>query len=139
MALKRLRSRLLRPVTGANKMQRPEQELQRAMLTKLFREYPDSFVFHVPNGEKRTARDGYNLKLNGVKAGVPDLVVVRPHGQIGWIEVKAGSAISLAQKRVHHLWKKLRHDVYVISDINDLTLIIENWKKQDVGRILPTA
>lgn len=37
---------------------------------------PDMYWFHVPNGEHRHAATGAKLKKMGVKAGVPDLVLV---------------------------------------------------------------
>ena len=49
-------------------------------------------IFAVPNGGKRNAREAHNLKLQGVKAGVPDIAVMVPrdnyHGM--FIEMKVG-------------------------------------------------
>lgn len=53
------------------------------------RNYP---VFHIPNGGKRNRKEAANLKLQGVKAGVPDLCFpAAHHGYHGlFIEMKAG-------------------------------------------------
>jgi hypothetical protein len=37
-------------------------------------------LYHVPNGGKRDKRTAINLKRQGVKAGVPDLVLPVPRG-----------------------------------------------------------
>lgn len=57
-------------------------------------------LFHVPNGGARGKSTGARLKLEGVKAGVPDLCLPVPsrgyHGL--WIELKAeGGRTSPAQ------------------------------------------
>ena len=53
------------------------------------RSYP---VFHIPNGGSRNKMEAANLKRQGVKAGVPDLMFPVPlrgfHGL--FIEMKAG-------------------------------------------------
>ena len=49
-------------------------------------------MFHIPNGGKRNAREAARFKLEGVKAGVPDIFLPVPkkkyHGL--FIELKAG-------------------------------------------------
>ena len=112
-------------------MNKPEQALQRAILTLLWRQYPAGFVFHVPNGGKRGRIEAYNLKLNGVKAGVPDLCVIRPGGRVGWIEVKAGTGVSEAQEKLHAEWRLKGHEVHVVESLDALGVIIEQWKKED--------
>ena len=49
-------------------------------------------VFHIPNGGSRNKMEAANLKRQGVKAGVPDLMFpVALHGYHGlFIEMKAG-------------------------------------------------
>lgn len=49
-------------------------------------------VFHIPNGGSRNEREAHNLKLQGVKAGVPDLCFPVPMGKYHgmYIEMKAG-------------------------------------------------
>lgn len=55
--------------------------------------YPEiKLLFHVPNGGKRDAREAVSLKKQGVKAGVPDLVLpVARGGHFGlYVELKVG-------------------------------------------------
>ena len=46
------------------------------------------FVFAVPNGGSRNAREAHNLRLQGVMPGVSDLVVLLPEGRAVFIELK---------------------------------------------------
>ena len=50
-------------------------------------------VFHIPNGGYRNPREAARLKAQGVKAGVPDLMVPVPNGECHglFIEMKAGN------------------------------------------------
>jgi len=55
--------------------------------------YPElDLLFHIPNGGSRNKLEAYNLKKQGVKAGVPDLCLpVARGGYHGlFIEMKAG-------------------------------------------------
>ena len=55
--------------------------------------YPElELLFHVPNGGKREKREAASLKKEGVKAGVPDLILpVARGGHFGlYIELKVG-------------------------------------------------
>ncbi|WP_459482080.1 VRR-NUC domain-containing protein [Clostridium saccharoperbutylacetonicum] len=51
-----------------------------------------NLLFHVPNGGKRDKREAVSLKRQGVKAGVPDLVLPVPRGGYhgAYIEMKVG-------------------------------------------------
>ena len=57
------------------------------------KKYPElELLFHVPNGGKREKREAASLKKEGVKAGVPDLILpVARGGHFGlYIELKVG-------------------------------------------------
>ena len=47
------------------------------------------YVFAVPNGGSRHVREAHNLKLQGVTAGVSDLVVLLPKGRAVFVELKS--------------------------------------------------
>ena len=49
------------------------------------------YLFHIPNGGSRNIIEATKLKKMGVKAGVPDLQLIIPNGQVHglWIELKA--------------------------------------------------
>ena len=64
-------------------------------------------LFAVPNGGKRHIRTAINLKREGVKAGVPDIIFAYPSGQFHglFIELKRrkGGVVSEEQKEMIHL------------------------------------
>lgn len=69
-------------------------------------------IFAVPNGGSRDAREAANLKTQGVLAGVPDLGIILPCGEICWIEMKASDGrVSGSQTLLHAHFDKLGHEV----------------------------
>jgi hypothetical protein len=67
--------------TRAKAVDRECQE-QAALLTEIELRYPEVFalIFHVPNGGHRHKLVAIKLKQQGVKAGVPDLVLPMARG-----------------------------------------------------------
>lgn len=120
-------------------MNRPERQIQRAILTLLWRSYPQAFAMHIPLGGYRNKIEAYNLKLDGALAGSPDLLVVRPNGRVSWIEVKADTKVSKVQAELHAKMLPMGHMVHVIDDVMALLPIIEGWKREDATPPLPTA
>ena len=56
--------------------------------------YPElDLLYHVPNGGSRNKIEAHNLKLQGVKAGVPDLCLPVARGKYHglYIEMKVGN------------------------------------------------
>ncbi len=49
------------------------------------------YLFHIPNGGSRNIIEAAKFKKLGVKAGVPDLQLIVPNGEIHglWIELKS--------------------------------------------------
>ena len=60
------------------------------------------YCYHIPNGGSRNRIEAHNLKLQGVKAGVPDICLPVPCGDYHglYIELKRtkGGIVSDAQK-----------------------------------------
>lgn len=89
---------------------RNRSPLESAEQTALFRwaslaagMYPElRLMFHVPNGGSRDPREAHNLRIQGVKPGVPDICLPVPHGQWAalYIELKRakGGRISEEQR-----------------------------------------
>jgi hypothetical protein len=75
----------------------PEAALQRALIDHLRWRAPSEFAFHVPNGGWRSPVEAAILKGQGVRPGVPDLVVIKD-GLPFALELKAeGGRLSAAQ------------------------------------------
>lgn len=59
------------------------------------------YMHHVPNGGKRDAATAVALKRQGVKAGVPDIVLPAPRAEYHglYIELKAGENTTTAKQK----------------------------------------
>ena len=79
-----------------------EEQIQTAVASFLDRALPDDALwFHCPNGGARNKVVAAKLKWAGVKAGVPDILIVWRQRLIG-IELKAKTGtLSEAQKAMH--------------------------------------
>lgn len=78
----------------------PEHGLQRSLVAwwkACVKDGEDAFLFSVPNGAKRSAKQGsvngdappaYWLLHEGLRAGVSDLVIMLPQGRTLYVEVK---------------------------------------------------
>ena len=66
-----------------------ESSIQTAIMRYLDHALPASYrAFAIPNGGKRDRITGAIMKREGVKAGVPDIAIVRGGGHIAFLEVK---------------------------------------------------
>jgi hypothetical protein len=92
-----------------------EQARLVAALRRCWHLLPDEMrpvVAHIPNGGSRDAREAGNLKIQGVLAGIPDLIIILPCGESAWIEMKARDGrVSLSQTDLHSHFNKLGHEV----------------------------
>ena len=75
--------------------------------------YPDLLVMAIPNGAKRSKRDGYIHKRMGTVAGACDIFIP----ELGlWIEFKApGENLSPAQKEFIPRIKKIKTFAYQVE------------------------
>lgn len=96
--------------------------------------YPElELLYHVPNGGKRDRITATKLKAEGVKAGVPDLVLpVRRGGYLGlYIEMKVGRNTPSANQE--YWLKKLAEQGYktaVCYGWEEASAVLENYLKQ---------
>lgn len=58
----------------------------------------------MPNGGKRSKREAAKFVAMGVRAGIPDLVIILPGGDHVYVEIKIDSGtVSPAQKNIHNI------------------------------------
>lgn len=92
-----------------------EKTLQKLCLGWMALQWPRTLIYHVPNGGKRNLLEALDLKRQGVKSGVPDLVVPAMRGGYGglYIELKVGkNTLSETQKQ----WiEALRDEGYYVA------------------------
>ena len=88
--------------------------------SKIFDDSERPIVYHIPNGGQRDAREGSNLKTQGVLAGVPDLEIVCPRGRTIRIEMKAKDGkVSVAQVLIVDHMTQLGHEVLIAYSAED--------------------
>ena len=65
------------------------EHIEQVRLVNWFRDnFPDCFIFAVPNGGKRGKLEAIRLKKEGVTRGVSDLIILRPNGKVLFLEMK---------------------------------------------------
>jgi len=117
----------------------PEQSLQRAVATYLARVLAAPTFFtaigHGGGGKLR----GAILKGMGMRAGVPDLLII-DRGKCLWIELKAGKgALSPEQVAVHQWLVAAGASVVVCRSIDDVRDRLEVWGVPTIESRLPPA
>jgi hypothetical protein len=107
----------------------PEQNLQRALVDHLrSRAVPGLYWFHPANGGARAAIEGAILKACGVRAGTPDLILVRD-GKTFALELKAtGGGLSPAQREAHDELRRAGAEVATAVGIDDAIGQLERWQ-----------
>lgn len=110
-------------------MKRPESGIQAAIMGFLDRALPASYrAFAVPNGGKRNAITGAILKREGVKAGVPDICIVRAGGSIAFLEVKAPQgSLSNSQREFRDWCGENGVPFAVVRGIGDVEAALLDW------------
>jgi hypothetical protein len=109
-------------------MNRPEQQIQRAIVQYLRAAHRDLLVWHTPNGGGRSHVEAAILKGLGTLAGVPDIAVLMPAGTIGFFEVKAPKGrLSPAQKDFIERASKLGAPCRIVSSVEDVQDAMSCW------------
>lgn len=107
---------------------RPEQHFQASLVKTLETILtPETAFFAVPNGGARSRIEAAILKGQGVKAGVPDLVLVHGRQSFG-LELKAcGGRLSGAQVGRHEELTRAGMRIAVVKTIDDALRWLKVW------------
>jgi len=91
-------------------------------------DFMNILYFAVPNGGSRNEREAKNLKKEGVKAGVPDMVVIL-EGQCLFVEMKRvkGSTTSKEQKVWIETLTALGHHAKVCKGAKEAIEFVEAY------------
>ena len=112
-------------------MKHPESQIQRAIVQYLsiLEGQGKLFFFAVPNqGGKGLAKRGAMLKGLGLRAGVPDLCVCLPHGQIQFVEVKTDSGhVSVDQAKTFAALTLLGFRPDIVRSLDDMIALCREW------------
>lgn len=95
------------------------------------KKYPElKALYAVPNAAKRTARQGAWMKAEGLRAGVPDIVLPVPRGTYAglFIEMKAGkNKPTPIQMEWHRVLREVGHRVEVCYSWLAAANVIEKY------------
>lgn len=107
-------------------MRTEEHNLQKACVTWFRLQYPNYIIFAIPNGAKRTARQGHYYKEEGLTAGVPDLMIAEPVGYFSgfFIEMKTENKNSKPSPAQVEMIKKLQARGYKVAICRNLDSFI---------------
>lgn len=93
-------------VVASEPLEAEEQKMLFKWAEIMEMQYPElRFMYHVPNGGRRRTKEAANLKAEGVKAGVPDVVIPAARGCFHglYIEMKRQKSGSLSQDQKDYL------------------------------------
>jgi hypothetical protein len=95
---------------------------QRAYAVFLSKALPiDAYWTGLDMGRSRSSHEGQLRKLRGCKAGVPDFLIIW-QGIALWLECKAGSALSPAQKITREALLANGHQWALVRSMDDIEL-----------------
>lgn len=106
-----------------------EHSIQISIMSFLDRALPATYrAFAVPNGGKRDRVTGAILKREGVKAGVPDIVIVRQGGSVGFLEVKTATGSLSNSQRDWRDWCGANSIPFaVVRGVGDVQATLMDW------------
>ena len=106
-----------------------EQTLQKALADHLrARAVAGTYWFHPANGGARTAIEGAILKACGVRAGTPDMILIKDGKTFG-LELKADNGrVSPAQAQAHQEMRAAGAEVAVATGIDETIKQLEVWQ-----------
>ena len=102
----------------------------------MVRRWPElRLLHHIPNGGSRNAREAHNLRMQGVKAGIPDIFL--PVARGGWhglyIEMKRrkGGRLSDEQAAMLEALREQGYCAWVCKGANDAIELITEYLNND--------
>lgn len=96
----------------------------------------DSFWFHCPSGGKRTRTEAGIFKAMGVKAGVPDIMIIY-NSRVFAIELKApGGRLGPSQKETIPLLELAGCSCAVCFDLPGVVNALNYWRIPLRGKLM---
>jgi hypothetical protein len=108
---------------------RPEDASQRCILQHLKLRAPrDAFYFHPANGGQRSPVEAAILNGLGVRAGVPDLIIIYS-GEVFGLELKAeGGKLTKLQEEAQEAMRRAGAKVATAIGLDAALKQLESWK-----------
>lgn len=132
--MNRRRGRLSKPKKNTSPLEYVEQELLFEWAEYAVTTHPElALLYAIPNGGKRNLREAHNLRLQGVKAGVPDICLPIPRGAYGalYIEMKRrdGGRLSENQRVWRDALNRAGNRALVCKGFDEARKAIEEYLK----------
>lgn len=111
-----------------------ESDIQKACVVWFTLKYQNrglGLIVSIPNEGRRNAKTGGRLKKMGLKAGFPDLQVIKSK-DILFVEMKTEnikSETSDKQDAVHVILRELKHKVVICRSLDKFILIVDKFMK----------
>jgi hypothetical protein len=84
--------------------------------------------YHPPNGGWRKLATAKRLKAQGVKPGVPDVVILRPVGSPIYVELKSfGGVLSEAQKEFRDWCVATKQPYHVCRSVGEVIVFLKEF------------
>ncbi len=108
-----------------------ESALQRQIVDWIRVAAPGVKAIAIPNAARRTISGRPTNAVPGLTPGVPDLLVIRPMGEVLWIEVKTDvGRVSENQFAFHTQLMALGHKVAIVRSLEDVRLTFKTLNIQ---------
>jgi hypothetical protein len=127
---------LLKKTQGANKKKAPkktrheESRIQKSCVKWFRSQYPKLIIFAIPNGGKRGLVEASIMKAEGVLAGIPDLLLLKPskgyHGLFIEMKTEKGD-INPNQRRMIPIIQEAGYQVIICRSFNDFKQQVESY------------
>ena len=109
-----------------------ESQLQIGCVRWFKYQYPNwgTLLIHVPNGRRRSIGDGIKLKMEGVVAGVADLILFVPRGECHGLMIEMKSPTgkqSKSQKEWAANVVEMGYRYEIAKSIDDFVIIIQSY------------
>lgn len=86
------------------------------------------YAYHIANEGKRSIYYGKSLKKQGLKAGVPDIVIMLNGWRTIYLEVKVGNnKQTQSQKDFENICKQLGFPYFVVRSVDDVIEILKQY------------
>lgn len=97
-----------------------ESEIQRQIVDWIRYVAPECMVIAIPNASMRTHSGRAANAVSGLTPGAPDLLVIRPQGQVLWMEVKTATGSATKSQMDFHNNLHIRgHVCAIVRSLED--------------------
>ena len=100
-----------------------ENEIQQMIVDWIRYVAPQCMVIAIPNAARRTFSGRAANGVPGLTPGAPDLLVIRPKGEVLWLEVKTQKGtVSDWQMKFHQNLQSRNHICAIVRSLDDVKL-----------------